>query len=386
MRKRKLTPCSMHNTQKLELWFDKMTSEGLFLENEGYKNTYSIFRESEPQKSFHRIWPKDGINEYSDAKNRRKDFGWELVASSQEYDIFRAYDEKALLIDYDKENNKYVNKSAKKRIIIQILLMLFSIFSFTLIALFAPYIIVSLPMGLFSAILLSFISLLEIIKTIKNIFMILKLKKRNESDIIDENINWKKDTLKYQIPNILYIVILAVFLLIVLYGKGNEPISEALPADKSSVPFATVIDFTNNKESYTPQKSILNKYEKWETHVAKCNYEWTESAIILGNDGKEIKCSLFVDYHETIHPSLARAVAKLYVISSRLSHNAFTSYGKCPSFGFDYEVMFHREFGEPAYIFQDGCKIIHFYFAYYEDIPEDFNNKCIEIIAESIKD
>ena len=385
MIKRILTPCSVHNTHKLELWLDEMSSEGFLLENEGFGVMYSKFRESEPQKTFHRIWPKDSINKFSDAKNRRKDFGWEFVASSTEYDIFRAYDEKALLIDYDKENNKFIEKASKRRILFQIISLFFSLLSLTIIAFLSPIISVAIPTGIFSVIILALITVSEIIKTAKNIFMISKIKRREYAKQTEIILNRKKDTVKYQVPNLIFIILLAIFLLIISYGKWTKPIAESLPDDKSSVPFATIIDFTDSKDSYASQNSILNKYEKWDTPLSVNNYEWTESAEILDKNGKKIRCTLFVDYHETIHSAIAKAVAKLYAIISRTAHDPFVSYADCPPYGFDCEIMYNREFGEPVYIFQNGCKIIKFNLSCYDDIPEDFNKRYIETVAESFR-
>lgn len=390
MHKRKLTPCSMHNTSKLELWFDKMASEGFILDQEGYKNTYARFNVTDPQIAFHRIWPKEGFNHFNDVNNLRKKFGFEFVSSSAEYDIYRSYDEKALLIDYDSENIRFVNKAARKRIICQTALTLFYLISFLLIALITPCIIVLSPTGIFSSAILLIVSLSEIIRSVRNIFMIVKLKNRNEKDNNISSVNWKKESLKHQIPNIIYIILLFIFLFVNLYGESIEPVSKSLPEDKSEIPFATVIDFTNDKDSYISQATILNKYENWKTPVAESNYEWKESARIISSDGNEIKCSLFVDYHETVHPLLAKAVAKLYNVFSRLSHDPFESYGDCPRLNYDYEVMIITETDSYIYILQNNNTIIQIKLICSSETAEEselikFRDNCVRIIADSIK-
>lgn len=390
MSKKKFTPCSLYNTEKLECWLNTMAAEGLLLEHEGYKNTYAIFKEAEKQKTYHRIWPKNSLNEYRDAKELRESYGWEFVASFSDFDIYRTFDESSLRIDYDKKNRFYIKKSAKKRLLIQIPRILFSVIINALILFILPYIIVSDPSVLIISSIALVVFVFETINTVRNICTIQKSSKQKEKSSSDEDIDWKKRTLMHQIPNNILIVILIILYFFMLWAKFDSPVSEALPADRTALPFATVTDFTNSKTSYTPKTSKLNVYEKWEAPAAKNNYEWSEYAKITDDDGNEITCRLVVDYHETIHPSLAKAVAKLYVISSKLTPNSFEYFGECPSFGFEYEVMYHKEIGDSAYVFQNGCKIIHFSLGYYGDLPEDFNEnefneKCIEIMAESFR-
>ena len=80
----------------------------------------------------------------------------------------------------------------------------------------------------------------------------------------------------------------------------------------------------------------------------------------------------------------------LYDGSSRLSNDSFTSYGECPPFGFDYEVMFNTEFNNRIYVLQKDNIIIQIkLICNSESLDEseltEFCNSCIAIIAESIK-
>lgn len=390
MSKRKFTPCSIYNTEKLENWLNTMAEEGLMLEHEGYKNTYANFKESKSQKAFHRIWPKDGLNEYRDANELRNSYGWEFVASFSDFDIYRTSDESGLRIDCDEKNRFYIKKGAKKRLLLQIPKILFSLIIIAFILFLLPYIIVSDSSVLIISSVTLVVFVFEIINTVRNICTIQKLSKQKEKASSNDEFDWKKRTVMHQIPNNISVVILIILYFVMLWAKFDSPVSEALPADKTDLPFATVTDFTNTKASYTPKISKLNVYEKWEAPAAKNNYEWSEYAKITDDDGNEITCRLVVDYHKTIHPLLAKAVAELYVISSKLTPNSFEYFDECPSFGFEYEVMYHKEIGDSAYVFQNGCKIIHFSLGYYSDSPEnfnenEFNEKCLEIMAESFR-
>lgn len=391
MGKKKLTPCSLYKTEMLECWLDSMAAEGFLLEHEGYKNTYANFKEAEKQKTYHRIWPKDSLNNYKDANELRKSYGWEFVTSSFDFDIYRTTDADALRIDNDKGNYAYAEKTAKTRIIINILQTILSVAVFALIMFILPYIIVSEPSGLLMCAIGLVVFIDRIIKSIKNIFLLNKLKKRTEYKLNKENIDWKKETVSHQIPNLLTLVVWVTLFFLMLWADTYDPVRAALPDDRSNIPFATVIDFTEDKSSYQCEKKILNVFEEWKAPAANNNYEWSEYAVITDDDGNEITCRLTVDYHKTIHPLLANTVAKLYVISERLTPNSFDYFGDCPPFGFEYEKMYHNDLGDRVYVFQNGCDIIHFSLGYYTDSNIDFNEnrfneKSVEIMAESFKD
>lgn len=391
MGKKKFTPCSLYDTEKLVCWLDMMAAQGLMLEHEGYKNTYAKFVESEKKKTFHRIWPKDSLNEYKDAKELRESYGWELVSSSFDYDIYRSFDDSSLRIDNEEKNDFYCKKASNKRLLKQILQILFSVAVLILILFISPFMIVSEYDGLFMVIEFLIIFVMEILKGICNIRMILKIKTGNKNKPIDDNINWKKETIMHQTPNIISTIVLILFGFILIWNKFDVPVSSPLPEDNLNLPFATVIDFTDDKASCFPKKSILNKYKNWETPVAKDNYEWNEYAKIKTEEEYQITCGISVDYHETAHPIIAKAVAKLYIAEAKTTPYAFGNFGECPSFGFDFEAMYYSEAGDKIYVFQDGNKIIHFTIGCYGELPEGFdaekfNRKCLEIMAESFRE
>lgn len=391
MGRKKLTPCSLYKTEMLECWLDKMAEEGFLLEHEGFKNTYAKFTEAEKQKTYHRIWPKDSFNAYRDANELRKSYGFEFVASSFDFDIYRAADAEALKIYSDKGNDAYAGKAANRRIVFRIIEILILLILFILVLFLIPFILVADKLGILMCLIAISFFIGNLIKNIKSIRMLNKQKKRNGNNSAAENTDWKKATIRHQIPNITRIVVLCILFVLLILAETDSPVRTSIPDDRSGIPFATVIDFTEDKASYQNGKKIINYYEAWETPVAKCNYDWNERAKIRTDDGYEINYSLTVDYHETAHPLLAKALARCYITEAKTTPYAFSSSGDSPSFGFDYEAMYYSDAGDKNYIFQQGNRIIHFSIGCIYEIPENFDinafdEKCLETIAESFKE
>lgn len=381
---RKLSPCSAYNTQMLEAWLDSMASEGLLLEHEGFRNTYAKFDKTDKTKAFHRIWAQDSLNDYHDAKELRESYGWEYVCSSSGFDIYRAFEESALRIDEDKKNNLYNKKSASKRTVFKIIALIFSLALTAIILYIFPFIIVSSTKGFAFGFEIIILLGYDIIEKIRSIMM---LRRIGKGKIIrsDREYDFKKPRILHMIP---LAVLIIMFLAVIVLENTDIPIKASLPSDRSQIPFATVIDFTDDKSSYVEGKSIMNNYEKWQTPVAKVNYEWNETAEIKADDGSVIKYNIGVDYHETKHPLIAKSVAKLYVRDARLTPYGFGSFGESPSFGFDYEIMYEADAGGRNYVFCDGNKVIHFHIGCLSETPENFNieefdDKCVSVMAQS---
>jgi len=104
--------------------------------------------------------------------------------------------------------------------------------------------------------------------------------------------------------------------------------------------------------------------------------------------------ALYVEYHETVHPALARQLAKEYNWSARydsLFNNLFSGgdddYRLMEGVdleGFDYAAAFYDEIHLPSVILQKGNKIIHATFVQYQSgdqlPPEVWIGKLAEAV------
>ena len=254
-----------------------------------------------------------------------------------------------------------------------------------------PYVIISAQSGLLMALIILAILTVEAVNGIKKIRTLSKFRKGITASYEKET-DWKKSKIKNQIFNFTSLILLIIFAFLLMWLKTDSSVPASLPYDTSEIPFATVIDFTDDKASYSTEKRYnLNIYEKWETPVAKTNYEWSESAKIKVRGGNEIAYGITVDYHDTIHPAVAKIIAKLYILEARFTPYAFAYFEESPALGFDYEVMYRTEAGDKVYVLQQDCRIISFSVGCFGEIPEEFDSdefddKCVKIIADSIKE
>lgn len=148
---------------------------------------------------------------------------------------------------------------------------------------------------------------------------------------------------------------------------------------------------------------IANTVYEWSDPVAPVNFNWDEVAEVTLSDGRRIEGSLYVDYHETAHPALARQLAREYQWREKYDHwmaNLFskdedeyeelevdwTAAAKSAGVGgFDFAVAFYNEMHIPTVILQKGNKVIHAAFHQYQSADQIPQEVWIGMMAESVK-
>lgn len=217
--------------------------------------------------------------------------------------------------------------------------------------------------------------------------------------------DWRQNAVRYHVIKWLKIVLIAAWIWVFLHMLGSAMMEEhEVPLDEytGNPPFATMADLAEGlgigngsgepaaeavEVSHYVSSGIVNStVHQWSDWLAPVNYNWDEIADVTLSDGQMLEGSLYVDYHETVHPALAHQLAKEYHWSARydsifnnLLGGGDDDYRLMEEVdlekvareagidgGFDYAAAFYDEIHLPSVILQKGNKIIHATFVQYQ--------------------
>ena len=148
---------------------------------------------------------------------------------------------------------------------------------------------------------------------------------------------------------------------------------------------------------------IANTVYEWSDPISPVNYNWDEIAEVTLSDGRRIEGGLYVDYHETAHPVLARQLAREYVwaenydswITNLFSKNKtepeamdvdLDAVAEAAGIGsFDFAAAFYNEIHMPTLILQKGNKVIHVTYHQYQNADQIPQEVWIRMMAEAVK-
>jgi len=356
---RRLVPCSLFETEKLENWLKDMANTGLILKSDGFHVTFATFKKSEPQQMEYRIWPENGINDYDNARHHRESYGWEYVSRASKFEIYRSSSPVAKAVDSDEKSETYLKKAVKKKGVFALINGFFNFAIFAVIGILIPIFIVSVQDGVFRSFCMASVFLCG---SITSFAEAIKYKKLG-ANCTKQNADWETGALKHKTLNILKLVILIILFVILIVFKFDNPIEKHISSHESDPPFATITDIAHDAEYTLNNSSYFNTYTQWKTLAAPENYEWKESAKLKFADGTENSIRLFVDYHETVNPILAKAVAIEYLWEDKLSSYGYDYEKDLPDLDVDYGILYINQTGDYAVILQKGTKVIktHFY-------------------------
>ncbi len=245
-------------------------------------------------------------------------------------------------------------------------------------------------------------------------------KKLLAGDSLHHEKDWRQNALRYHVAKWLRIVLIAAWIWVFLHMLGSAMMEEhEVPLDEyeGNPPFATMADLAEGLGDGAPgtetvevshyiSSGIVNStVHQWGDWLSPVNYNWDEIADVTLSDGQMLEGSLYVDYHETVHPTLARQLAKEYHWSARYDSifNNLLSGGDDDyrlmeevdldavardagiDGGFDYAAAFYDEIHLPSVILQKGNKIIHATFVQYQSGDSMPPEVWIGKLAESVK-
>lgn len=395
----RLPPCPVYDIAGMEAWLEDMAKEGYLLARDGFFLGFADFEVAKPVPMKYRLQaaPKarsafDEGEPDAEEMELSEALGWEYVARRGDFHIYRSADPAARELNTDPHVQAMALNEVMRRSRSNTLAVIIeTIFWFVVY----PVLLMDFRVVTFSTVigtgLGAFILFVFIWSFFQRFSKARRLKALRDKLRLGESAtgkaDWRKGALRYRITHVSHKLCIAALSIAIVcvaitnYADGNDiPFSQL---DREP-PFATMADFCPDAE-YTPNSHMsylgLNTAEIWHAAIAPENWYWRESAG-LKLDGLSFSGSLYVNYHETVSPLLARAMAWEYHMENR--RDKYYEELSLPELGVDYAIAYQSNAHFYHVIIQNGCQIIHALFNQYGD-----NTLRLEqwaaVLAESIK-
>ncbi len=390
----RLPPCPVYDIEGFQSWLSDMARQGYLLDRDGFflgfasfevttpcHMSYRLQAASRPKAAFDEGEPDDEEAELSEA------LGWDYVARRGEFHIYRSADPEARELNTDPDVQAMALKKVSAGLRGNLFLSIFWVVVYPLLILEGRALMLTITLGEWFVCICSVLLIWLFLRALSNIRRLKALQKRLQlGETLHDKTDWRSRSTRHYATLAISISVCCVFAVtmvsVLLYGLSEEyeqPLS-ILPEP----PFATIADFYPDAE-YSEDSSFeslgLNTVESYDSLISPATYYWREAADLTQN-GEAFSASLYLWYHETKAPWLARILAWEHQLEDRLHRN----FEELPLSvdSADYAIAWHDEVHFTNVIIQKGNVVVMATFLQYGDEPLS-TDQWAAILAESIK-
>ncbi len=395
----RLAPCPAYDVEGTESWLTDMAREGLILAEDGIFAGIAVFKQGAPQHVKYRLeasqkntgmWSDDGGEPDKEAVALSEKYGWAYIAKRGDFYIYRSNSPGARELNTDPEVHAIALNTVRKRQYAAAFQAFLWLIIYPIVAMRGELLLTAIRAQtwyfMFGALLLLWLFAGSLAKAVH----LGRLRKKLQIDgVLDHAKNWRKRMARHYVKNGLRIVLIAVWLCILLSRWSVSALDEdktPLADYRGDPPFATMADLAGDGE-YRLLRLIddagFNAVKEWSDWLAPYNIDWAEHARIRRPDGTVLEGGLYVDYHETIAPWIAKGLALEYYHRDKRG-GRFTPLDT-PPLGTDYAVAYINGTGFPSLVIQEGNIVLHVTFYQTASSGRLEPEEWMRFVADSIK-
>ena len=385
----RIVPCLPYDVEGMESWLTDQSERGLHLSRDGFFAGFAIFEKGEPHRWIYRyeaLQKAAGVLDTSvdipdaEALEISEEYGWEFVVRRGDFYIYRTDRTDTRELNTDPDVHALALKAVEKRLRSTFHTTFFWVVIYPLLGhldgdgILRPVITLGTGFCLAGAAL----SVWILIDLIVRIVHLSKLRKRLKVEgYLDHRKNWQKSALRNHVLRISQIVLIIVWFCILLSRFGSaimEEMKVTLTDYDKEPPFATFADICPAGEYEEDPMFEPNYIIEWSDWLSPYNAEWMECAKVTLPDGGFVNGTLYIDYHETRAPFLARGLAREYHFKDKIDEFNWKNrwieddYQELPlpdDLGVDYAIAYMDWLHFPTVILVEEGRIIkvriHFY-------------------------
>jgi len=404
-------PCPAYDVEGMESWLSDLSAEGLHLAPDGIFCGIAEFHRGEPGRMQYRLeasrhgtsmWNEQNGEPEEEALELNAEYGWEYVAKRGEFFIYRgAYDgERELNTDPEVQALALQAVRKRRRDALHTALFWMVVYPVARSQGIVPVLLMAIHMKSWLMLLTGLLLLWTIVSRLRECFALTRLYRRlRAGEEIRRGKDWRRRAALYRGVRMVDVVLTAVWAVLfastLLSGMANEG-EIPIAAYAEELPFATIADFAGEGADYELTNiGFANTVRRWSDWLAPDNVRWEEIGCVTGADGTRIEGSLYVDYHETVHPRIARGLALEYLRHDRgqvrltrlfSGENPFGEYeGPEPlPISADYAVGYRDDHGSPHVLICQGTRMVRASFHPYSQSEPLTMTQWAAILAESI--
>lgn len=391
----RLPPCPVYDIEGFQSWLSDMAAQGYLLDRDGFFMGFASFEVTQPCEMSYRLQvarhPKAAFDEGEpDAEETEltEALGWDYVARKGEFHIYRSAAPDARELNTDPDVQAMALKKVTKGLLSNLFLSLFWVVFYPFLVLNGQALMLIITLGEWFALCTLLVLVWSLIRSVGSIRQLRRLRKRLQlGETIHEKVDWRGRSARHYAALAVSVAVYCVFAVTLgsalIYGISEE--YEQPIESLSQPPFATIADFYPDAE-YSQDGSFaslgLNTVESYSAIIAPVSHYWREAAD-LTQDGESFSATLYLWYHETKAPWLARILAFEPQLEDRL-HRNFEEIS-VNVYSADYAIAWRDEVHFTNVVIQKGNVVVMATLLQYgqDRLPLD---EWAGILAESIGD
>ena len=392
----RLPPCPAFDVEGTESWLSDMARQGYFLSESGFFAGVAIFTRGKPENRIYRLEaaPKPtgllsagGGEPPAEAVELNREYGWIYVANRGEFHIYCSSGVENRELNTDPAVQAIAMEAVVKRQRSEAVLAVLWCLLFLVARLWDGFLISVLGLGSGFFLLGAMLVLLLVGDAVFQAVWLGRLRRKLEAgQPLDHGKNWKRKMWRHYAKNAVKLAAILAWCGIFLFRLNADVMGEdqvSIGDYTGEIPFATIADFAPEGRNYRPFMTgrNFNTVRVWTDILAPENFSWSEQAELTLPDGGTFGGGLYVDYHRTVSPALARALAEEYVRRDK-GEKGYTTLDVPLPQG-DYAAVYSGEFRLPTLVLQRGCVVLHASFLPYSE-SEITTAQWVAIMAASL--
>lgn len=381
----RLAPCPAYDVEGTESWLTDLAAEGLILAPDGFFCGFGIFERRAPQQIRYRLEAAeraadplgDSTPPGDEAVAISESLGWRYVTRRGDFYVYASAQPGVRELNTDPAVQALALAQVTRRVRGSVIDVMVELLIWCVLFPFfrghGQFLITAVSIGTWFWLWGHLLVAWFIVDAFRRAFHLRRLRKRLIRDgCIDHAKDWRAAALRHYLYRAAKIILVAawIIVLLVLLNHGILGTYETPLADYTGdPPFATLADLAPEGEhTYKPMfDNIGNTVRVWSDWLAPVNYAWDEIAAISDGERVILEGGLYIDYHETAAPWIARVLAKEYHRTERWDLGGHYELLDVDLPDVDYAVAFSDSIHLPTVVMQKGKKVIHATFHQYGD-------------------
>ncbi len=327
----RLLPCPAYDVEGLESYLAEQAQNGLHLCPDGIWAGFALFSRGCPRRVSYRLeaapkstslWADNGGRPDDEAIALAEKYGWSYVAKRGSFFVFRSDAADARELNTDPAVQAIALDAVRRRERAAVVSSLFWALVYPVIAMRGHVLLTMIQAGTIFILLGLALLLWQLVTSIARAFHLGRLRRKLlEQGALDHRRDWRRRAARYRVSRVLrsaLAVVWAVWLLVTLNTQLLEANALPLTLVSEPPPFATLADFAPDGVYRASDIGRSNTVREWHDCLAPRSIRWQEAASIRLPDSSTLAGGLYVDYHETASPWLARALMREYRRQDRL--------------------------------------------------------------------
>lgn len=378
----RLPPCPPYDVEGMESWLADLGQKGLFLVENGFSGGIATFERREVQWVKYRLeaaqrgftpWTLNGDEPDPEQLELSQEYGWEYVARRGDFFIFRSFAPGARELNTDPCVQALSMYKVKERQIRSMIIPVVFLALFFYVAWWSGIQITLTTMEWWRFLLTVAVALWCVPWMLLSAIRLGRLRKKLKAGGTLGKKNWRQGQFFYHV-NCLVTLVLAVMVTVVFlggYANRKVPLDQIPISDYTGqLPFASFEDLAGDEQFLYQMEmrgaSGFNDIRDWTGVLGVRNIDYNEYATLTFANGTKISGGLYVLYHETMNPAVARGIAEEYERRDRQRGQYVPI--ELPDLGadLDYGAAYRGRQGYPTVVFQKENVVIQVLFHQWE--------------------